>query len=196
MVLDGFKEKRRKKQLDKVSKELERLEKENIVSKKTASVRRRDPFESSTNTVDEGKKILKWAVLILFLLWVATFWIYSSKLSSINEDNQDLTELLDLKTLELTNLSADLADLSVRVEQKEKSVGELNTQYTDLEELSNLLQDKVDELTLESNELEINNTNLLADFAEQEDLVDAYKLCIQDDDGPIDQALSVCDSYT
>ena len=122
MVLDGFKEKRRRKQLDKVSEELERLEKENIIARKKTPVRRKDPFESNSHNVDDGKKILKWVVMVLFVLWVATFWIYSSKLSSVSQENEELNENLELKTSELNDLSVSLTDLSVRVEEKEKSV--------------------------------------------------------------------------
>tara|TARA_Y100000310_G_scaffold333352_1_gene410707 strand:- start:1088 stop:1663 length:576 start_codon:yes stop_codon:yes gene_type:complete len=189
MARDSIRAWRRKKKLAKVNKELEKLDAVGLQAKKVQSGKKVAP--KSEIPVSGSRANKRWLIILVIVLlgfWIATGMFYTTKVSKLESDVSGVNIELDLKVLEIANLTAIITDLEGNIEEKEKEELDLSQQYLDVEESNEDLQEKIDLLESEKSDLENS-------LSEKEDLVSAYEQCIVDNDGLIDLSLSVCDSY-
>ena len=182
--MDKWKEKRRVGALNKVNRELESLKKkEHFFEKKDSYAAK---IEVPVRVKDSVKK-LKMIAIVLFLLWAITLFVYMGKVANLKVENNELSDEVSLKTVEVENLESELESLNSEVEDLKESEGDINDDYNDLKDLNDLLEDQIDDLGDQVNDL---NTNLTTQLG----LVSQYEACIVDING-FNSSLSTCSSY-
>ncbi|MDP3916752.1 MAG: hypothetical protein Q8Q42_00505 [Nanoarchaeota archaeon] len=187
MGIEEWRAKKREKDLERVNKELTKLKESGLQFEKKGDYDVRHVHKSGN-----GLKVVS---LVLVIVLVAGVFVYFSRVSSLEKGNQVLSDQLALKTSELENLSGNVNDLAQKVEEKKNSESELNKENDDLKDINDILKKEKTELDGDIKELKSQIKGLEDDLITQRELVDAYKLCITDDNGDIDMSLSVCSPY-
>jgi hypothetical protein len=197
MNIDEWKKSRRKKQLDKVNKELEALKRKGVMFEKKGT-KKMIHSEEPVKVVKRGYAGLIFSGIIIILLaigWSTTYISQKGSVDDLSDEKGSLEAQIELKALQIENLSKELSDLEGVIDEKEKSEGELSEEYTDLEELSEIMQERIDDFEDEIIGLSSEISELKGNLTEQKDIVDGYEDCITDHNGPIEQNLNVCEDY-
>tara|TARA_Y100000310_G_C20675805_1_gene812959 strand:+ start:32 stop:628 length:597 start_codon:yes stop_codon:yes gene_type:complete len=185
---------RQKKQLEKVNNELEDLKRKGLDyeiesgKRKTLGDGRKRVSGSSGGNIKE--RIIS-VVVLLILVWFFTRFYYVGDLKEISGEKEGLQERLEEVEKELGEVSGEVELLEENIGEKEDSEYELAEKYGDLNELAEILQEKVDALTDEKNGLIVNVSDLQNNLTEQTNLANFYANCITDD-SYLDQNMSVC----
>ncbi len=185
MAFEEWKKRSREKELERINRELEELrEKGTTFEKKSGRSMsgKNSPSSSSTNV------ILIVIIALLAIGWASTFFFYTMKVDSLNDDAKDLNQQITTKAEEVSKLESGVANLTTLVEARTKNEDELNDEVRDLEEEKEDLEAELKTIDLELTKTKLNITT-------QGELVSGYKDCITDDDGPINKSLSVCNPY-
>jgi len=177
MVLDKFLEAKRKRDLEKINRELEDLKKKGLAFE-SGGGKRDLPKKREVHYPKSGNKnwyfILGVIIVIIFLTWFFTRWSYSSKLGDIKEELICAEGNLSLKESEVVELEKKIEDLSI-------SEDDLVQDYLDLQELLDGLEENINDLENEKIKLLANITLLNADLTVQKGLTNYYIDCIVDD---------------
>ena len=197
MSLEEWKAKRRKKELDKINRELDDLKSKGLQfeGKKAGKMKLKEAKTSYPKSNSGFVIFLIVVIVILAVGWVSTYFIQKSKVSGVGDENEVLTAEMALKTLEMENLTGQIEELESALGEKEESESELSDEYADLEELNEIMQEKVDDL--EEDKLDLNGevSELKGNLTAQKEIVEGYEDCLTDNDGPFDVDLDVCEDY-
>ena len=196
--MDEWKKNRRKKQLDKINNELEDLKRKGLQFEGNAPRKKINSEEPVKIARNGGLGLVIVSLLLIIILAIGWGTTHFSKKGVVDDFTMEVDSLgvkLELKDLQIENLSTKLSNLNSVINEKEKSESELSDEYADLEELNELMQEKIDDFEEDIVDLNIDISNLKGNLTEEKEIVDGYEDCITDNDGPFNENLNVCEDY-